>query len=175
MHRLGVFLIDQPVSDITDFLKEEIKGPATFSCTTGKGCKFEEPGMNDLISTFFGDTYITLQCQGGECLHYSQVPGYVVSFVVESIPAPLTPRRLRLNQTTPRSWLSASRALVSSSFWFPQVRFAVRKCLRLVLTYRYSPLVGWSRSPQRLRHHPSTRERVREAHDRPRPRVSPLL
>ncbi|OJT07359.1 hypothetical protein TRAPUB_1764 [Trametes pubescens] len=63
--------------DITDFLKEEIKGPATFSCTTGKGCKFEEPGMNDLISTFFGDTYITLQCQGGECLHYSQVPGYV--------------------------------------------------------------------------------------------------
>ncbi|KAL1949551.1 hypothetical protein VTO73DRAFT_8432 [Trametes versicolor] len=63
--------------DITDFLKEEIKGPATFSCTTGKGCKFEEPGMNDLISTFFGDTYITLQCEGGECLHYSQVPGYV--------------------------------------------------------------------------------------------------
>ncbi|KAH9847646.1 hypothetical protein C2E23DRAFT_847481 [Lenzites betulinus] len=62
--------------DITDFLKEDIKGPATFSCTTGQGCKFEEPGMNDLISTFFGDSYITLQCEGGECLHYSQVPGY---------------------------------------------------------------------------------------------------
>ena len=65
-------------SDITDFLKEAIKGPASFSCTTGQGCKFEEPGMNDLIETFFGDQYITLQCQGGECLHYSQVPGYMV-------------------------------------------------------------------------------------------------
>ena len=64
--------------DITDFLKEYIKGPASFSCTTGQGCKFEEPGMNDLISTFFGDSYITLQCKGGECLHYSQVPGYEV-------------------------------------------------------------------------------------------------
>ncbi|KAI8980227.1 hypothetical protein BD414DRAFT_494008 [Trametes punicea] len=62
--------------DITDFLKEDIKGPATFSCTSGQGCKFEEPGMNDLIMTFFGDSYITLQCEGGECLHYSQVPGY---------------------------------------------------------------------------------------------------
>ncbi|KAI0635999.1 hypothetical protein C8Q77DRAFT_1052354 [Trametes polyzona] len=62
--------------DITDFLKEDIKGPASFSCTSGKGCRFEEPGMNDLISTFFGDSYITLQCEGGECLHYSQVPGY---------------------------------------------------------------------------------------------------
>ncbi|CDO70642.1 hypothetical protein BN946_scf184756.g8 [Trametes cinnabarina] len=62
--------------DITDFLKEDIKGPASFSCTTGQGCKFEEPGMNDLIMTFFGDSYITLQCEGGECLHYSQVPGY---------------------------------------------------------------------------------------------------
>lgn len=33
--------------------------------------------MNDLILTFFGDGYISLNCQGGECLHYSQVPGYV--------------------------------------------------------------------------------------------------
>lgn len=35
--------------------------------------------MNELISTFFGDSYITLECESGECLHYSQVPGYVVS------------------------------------------------------------------------------------------------
>jgi len=34
--------------------------------------------MNDLIDQMFGDRYITLQCKGGECLHYSQVPGYVV-------------------------------------------------------------------------------------------------
>ena len=64
--------------DIGDFLKESIRGPATFSCTTGRGCKFEEPAMNDLIDQMFGDRFITLQCKGGECLHFSQVPGYVV-------------------------------------------------------------------------------------------------
>ncbi|KAI0955797.1 hypothetical protein AcV7_006368 [Taiwanofungus camphoratus] len=63
--------------DITDFLKDDITGPATFSCKTGEGCKFEEPGLNGLMLTFFGDSHITLDCQSGECLHYSQVPGYV--------------------------------------------------------------------------------------------------
>ncbi|KAF9463956.1 hypothetical protein BDZ94DRAFT_1282345 [Collybia nuda] len=63
--------------DIGEFLREEIKGPATFSCKSGAGCKFEEPAMNDLIDSIFGDRYITLDCAGGECLHYSQVPGYV--------------------------------------------------------------------------------------------------
>ncbi|KAK0205010.1 hypothetical protein DFS33DRAFT_1373581 [Desarmillaria ectypa] len=63
--------------DISDFLTESIKGPASFSCKTHQGCKFEEPAMNDLILSVFGDPYITLQCEGGECLHYSQVPGYV--------------------------------------------------------------------------------------------------
>ncbi|EPT01714.1 hypothetical protein FOMPIDRAFT_1119813 [Fomitopsis schrenkii] len=62
--------------DISDFLTEEIKGPASFSCKTGHGCQFEEPAMNELIDTMFGDRYITLQCDSGECLHYSQVPGY---------------------------------------------------------------------------------------------------
>lgn len=66
-------------SDITDFLKEEIRGPATFSCKSGAGCKFEEPAMNQLINDIFGDGYISLECEGGECLHFSQVPGYVVS------------------------------------------------------------------------------------------------
>ena len=40
--------------------------------------------MNSLIETFFGDKYITLKCKGGECLHYSQVPGYVVSAALRS-------------------------------------------------------------------------------------------
>ncbi|KAI0733596.1 hypothetical protein C8Q72DRAFT_812041 [Fomitopsis betulina] len=62
--------------DISDFLTDEIKGPASFSCKTGSGCRFEEPAMNELIDTMFGDRYITLQCDSGECLHYSQVPGY---------------------------------------------------------------------------------------------------
>jgi hypothetical protein len=35
--------------------------------------------MNQLINDIFGDKYISLICEGGECLHYSQVPGYVVS------------------------------------------------------------------------------------------------
>ncbi|KAF8268139.1 hypothetical protein EI94DRAFT_1212790 [Lactarius quietus] len=63
--------------DIGDFLTEEIKGPASFSCKTGDGCKFEEPAMNQLINDIFGDQHISLNCEGGECLHYSQVPGYI--------------------------------------------------------------------------------------------------
>ncbi|TFK27959.1 ATP-dependent permease [Coprinopsis marcescibilis] len=62
--------------DIGEFLTESIRGPATFSCKTGQGCRFEEPAMNDLIESIFGDGYITLSCEGGECLHYTQVPGY---------------------------------------------------------------------------------------------------
>lgn len=73
------------VIDISDFLTEEIKGPASFSCKSKEGCKFEEPAMNDLIDQIFGDAYITLQCEGGECLHYSQVPGYVVSDLIISV------------------------------------------------------------------------------------------
>ncbi|KAF8173928.1 ABC-2 type transporter-domain-containing protein [Pholiota molesta] len=52
--------------DISDFLTQEIKGPAKFTA------------MNKLIDQIFGDVFITLKCDGGECLHYSQVPGYVV-------------------------------------------------------------------------------------------------
>jgi hypothetical protein len=63
--------------DIGDFLTQEIKGPAKFSCNSGD-CKFEEPAMNDLINQIFGDAYISVRCDGGECLHFSQVPGYVV-------------------------------------------------------------------------------------------------
>jgi hypothetical protein len=36
--------------------------------------------MNGLILSIFGDGYILLECEGGECLHFSQVPGYVVRF-----------------------------------------------------------------------------------------------
>ncbi|AQZ18621.1 ADP1 (YCR011C) [Zygosaccharomyces parabailii] len=63
--------------DISDFLKETIKGPGDFVCDlVTRECKFTEPSMNDLISSFFGDPYITLSCRGGECLHYSEIPGY---------------------------------------------------------------------------------------------------
>ncbi|KAI6025447.1 hypothetical protein EDC04DRAFT_2869360 [Pisolithus marmoratus] len=73
----GRFLCGEDGSvDISDFLVEEIRGPGKFSCKTGDGCRFEEPAMNQLINDIFGDAYITLNCEGGECLHYSQVPGY---------------------------------------------------------------------------------------------------
>jgi hypothetical protein len=65
------------VVDIGDFLTDEIRGPAKFTCKNGDQCRFEEPQMNDLIDQMFGDRYITLTCEGGECLHKSQVPGYV--------------------------------------------------------------------------------------------------
>ncbi|OAA55022.1 ABC transporter [Niveomyces insectorum RCEF 264] len=66
--------------DLTDYLKEEIKGPASFECAqenrgTNK-CVFDEPNMNDLISSVFGDPSIFLTCRAGECLYNTEVPGY---------------------------------------------------------------------------------------------------
>ncbi|KAI5454303.1 FAD-dependent urate hydroxylase [Naganishia albida] len=73
----GRFLCGENGSvNIDDFLSEEVKGPATFQCNSGKGCSFEEPAMNGLINDIFGDRSITLDCNSGECLHYTQVPGY---------------------------------------------------------------------------------------------------
>ena len=68
--------------DIGDFLVKKIKGPASFTeqYTYGGGRKdgsrFEEPAMNKLISSIFGDEYISLQCRSGECLYKTEVPGY---------------------------------------------------------------------------------------------------
>lgn len=66
--------------DITDFLDELIKGPATFSCLQQSGgtnhCRFKEPEMDKLIQQMFGDSSILIDCQAGECLYETQVPGY---------------------------------------------------------------------------------------------------
>lgn len=68
--------------DISDFLDQEIKGPASFkSIRTAGGSKedgsvFSEPAMNGLISSVFGDESIFLQCHAGECLLKTEVPGY---------------------------------------------------------------------------------------------------
>lgn len=65
--------------DLTDFLEEEIKGPATFKCDSSKSndqCLFSEEKMNGVITTIFGDETILLNCNSGECLHKSEVPGY---------------------------------------------------------------------------------------------------
>ncbi|RKP08517.1 hypothetical protein THASP1DRAFT_5145, partial [Thamnocephalis sphaerospora] len=61
--------------DLSEFLEEQIKGPGSFKCDNGK-CKFEEPEMNKLILNIFGDAFIGLDCGSGECLHYTQVPGF---------------------------------------------------------------------------------------------------
>ncbi|KAL1966387.1 hypothetical protein VTN77DRAFT_4529 [Rasamsonia byssochlamydoides] len=68
--------------DIGEFLEESIKGPATFSSlstvggSSSDGSKFQEPAMNDLIKSVFGDESITLNCFSGECLYKTDVPGY---------------------------------------------------------------------------------------------------
>lgn len=63
--------------DISDFLTETIKGPGELSCDiNNSNCMFSEPSMNDLILSVFGDDHINLHCSSGECLHYSEIPGY---------------------------------------------------------------------------------------------------
>ena len=68
--------------DIGEFLDEAIRGPATFSSLSTEGgspndgSKFEEPEMNKLILDIFGDPSITLDCNAGECLYKTDVPGY---------------------------------------------------------------------------------------------------
>ncbi|GMM33066.1 putative ATP-dependent permease [Saccharomycopsis crataegensis] len=65
--------------DISDFLTETIRGPGEFSCNLAeRNCQFSEPSMNDLILSVFGDPYITLHCESGECIHYSEIPGYLL-------------------------------------------------------------------------------------------------
>ena len=68
--------------DIGEFLDKEIKGKASFSSISTEGgssqdgSKFEEPAMNNLIKSVFGDESITLNCYSGECLYRTDVPGY---------------------------------------------------------------------------------------------------
>lgn len=68
--------------DIGEFLKLSIRGPASFSSlstTEGSekdGSLFQEPSMDQLISSIFGDPSIFLKCHSGECLYKSNVPGY---------------------------------------------------------------------------------------------------
>ena len=66
--------------DLTDFLKEEVEGPATFKCDQEGGginkCQFQEPSLDWMVQNIFGDQHITLECRSGECLYHTEVPGY---------------------------------------------------------------------------------------------------
>lgn len=55
--------------------------------------------MNNLINDVFGDPAIFLDCDSGECLHRSQVPGYI---------RPAAPGNSR--------WVAASAALAALIF-----------------------------------------------------------
>ncbi|KAL8941142.1 MAG: hypothetical protein Q9216_002407 [Gyalolechia sp. 2 TL-2023] len=78
----GRMLCEEGSLDIGDFLKEEIKGPASLTSKSTEGgsptdgSKFEEPAMNNLIKSVFGDESITLKCHSGECLYRTDIPGY---------------------------------------------------------------------------------------------------
>ncbi|KAF1737461.1 ABC transporter G family member [Beauveria bassiana] len=66
--------------DLTDFLAEAIKGPASFECTNDDDalhkCAFKEPQMDQLMTDLLGDSSILLTCGAGECMHETEVPGY---------------------------------------------------------------------------------------------------
>lgn len=66
--------------DLTDFLDQAINGPGRFECSQKGGgahdCAFREPAMDDLITSLIGDSSILLDCQAGECLYETEVPGY---------------------------------------------------------------------------------------------------
>lgn len=66
--------------DLSDFLDQAVRGPGGFECSQKDGgahnCAFEEPEMDNLIRSLIGDSSILLDCQSGECLHETQVPGY---------------------------------------------------------------------------------------------------
>ncbi|QPG95783.1 hypothetical protein C2857_002045 [Epichloe festucae Fl1] len=66
--------------DLSEFLDQAIRGPGGFECSQKNGgaheCAFKEPEMDKLIRSLIGDSSILLDCQSGECLHETQVPGY---------------------------------------------------------------------------------------------------
>lgn len=68
--------------DLTEFFQKEIKGPATFRSISTEGGSpedgsvFTEKAMDGLISQFFGDDSIFLDCTSGECLYATDLPGY---------------------------------------------------------------------------------------------------
>ncbi|CAG8034580.1 unnamed protein product [Penicillium olsonii] len=76
----GRFLCGENGSiDLSDFLDQAIKGPATFDTkATLEGTKsvFSEPQMNGLIAGVFGDPSIFLSCDSGECVYKTDEPGY---------------------------------------------------------------------------------------------------
>ncbi|EEP77441.1 conserved hypothetical protein [Uncinocarpus reesii 1704] len=78
--------------DISDLLRDEIKGPASFSTVSTRGgsdkdgSQFHEPALDNLIRKVFGDESILLSCRAGECLYKTEVPGYEVPVKIINTP-----------------------------------------------------------------------------------------
>jgi ABC-type multidrug transport system ATPase subunit len=77
--------------------EEGPNGPGTFHCEDWRDengvqrtCTFSEPHMNEVIMQFFGDPSIQLSCpKAGECMHYTQVPGYKRPEFRQGFPLPI--------------------------------------------------------------------------------------
>lgn len=65
--------------NIKSILASRVKGPAELNCNTNSGeCSFKESYLRGLFRALLGNESISLQCDSSECLHYTEVPGYVV-------------------------------------------------------------------------------------------------
>lgn len=75
-------LCESDALDIGPLLRDNIKGPGILRTTSTKGGSpndgsiFSEPALDDLVSSVFGDDSIMLQCDQGECLYKTNVPGF---------------------------------------------------------------------------------------------------
>ncbi|KAI3653144.1 hypothetical protein MP228_002569 [Amoeboaphelidium protococcarum] len=74
--------------DLQGVFDDLVRGPASLICKKPDGfrnadgpynCEFDEPGLRDSLGLLLGNNpVIELQCDSGECLFQSEVPGYVV-------------------------------------------------------------------------------------------------
>ena len=74
--------------------------------------------MNQLINDVFGDGFITLACEGAECLHYTQVPGYQVP-LHRNLPAVSLTQSFSLAPSETQSYSMGCFKCGCSGFDFP--------------------------------------------------------
>lgn len=126
-------------TDIDDFLAEEIKGPGKMVCDgDGHNCVFDEPAMNSLINDVFGDSAITLDCQSGECMHYSMVPGFTVRHIVVLLGYLVLRRSQRPSAPDNSRLVALSIAAAGLVFFTASLRASARLPRPLSLTGRQS-------------------------------------
>jgi hypothetical protein len=81
--------------------------------------------MNGLINDIFGDKSITLDCESGECLHYTQVPGYQVSSFIRETCSSVWANPRSLQRPEPPNnnlWVGLSAGLAAIVFLLASFR-----------------------------------------------------